>query len=144
MNWSEREKQKELGFLNSAYVTDHPSHSMTLGANGDHPSSRSLRSYPLECNYLFTSPVSSKTSNPKWNVALFISWSNISISWGMWNNLQHQWRFYSNLKAPGSNSSLRITIERDFIISVINHLEAQNFCFTISLFHAFTCFEHMF
>jgi len=28
-------------------------------------------------------------------------------------------------------------------ISVINQLDAQNFCFTISLFHAYTCFEHM-
>ena len=28
-------------------------------------------------------------------------------------------------------------------ISVINLLDAQNFCFTISLFHASTCFEHM-
>jgi len=27
-------------------------------------------------------------------------------------------------------------------ISVINQLDAQNFCFTISLFHAATCFEH--
>jgi len=27
-------------------------------------------------------------------------------------------------------------------ISVINQLDAQNFCFTISLFHAVTCFEH--
>ena len=27
-------------------------------------------------------------------------------------------------------------------IFVINQLEAQNFCFTISLFHASTCFEH--
>jgi hypothetical protein len=27
-------------------------------------------------------------------------------------------------------------------ISVINQLEAQNFCFTLSLFHATTCFEH--
>ena len=26
--------------------------------------------------------------------------------------------------------------------SVINQLDAQNFCFTVSLFHAFTCFEH--
>ena len=30
-----------------------------------------------------------------------------------------------------------------FFISVINQLDAQNFCFTISLFHASTCFEHM-
>jgi len=28
-------------------------------------------------------------------------------------------------------------------ISVINQLDAQNFCFTISLFHASTCFTHM-
>jgi len=28
-------------------------------------------------------------------------------------------------------------------ISVINQLDGQNFCFTISLFHASTCFEHM-
>ena len=28
-------------------------------------------------------------------------------------------------------------------ISVINQLDAQNFCFKISLFHACTCFEHM-
>jgi len=28
-------------------------------------------------------------------------------------------------------------------ISVINQLDAQKFCFTISLFHASTCFQHM-
>jgi len=28
-------------------------------------------------------------------------------------------------------------------ISVINPLDAQKFCFTLSLFHASTCFEHM-
>ena len=28
-------------------------------------------------------------------------------------------------------------------ISVINQLDAQNFCFTISFFHASTCFEHI-
>ena len=28
-------------------------------------------------------------------------------------------------------------------ISVINQFDEQNFCFTISLFHASTCFEHM-
>jgi len=27
-------------------------------------------------------------------------------------------------------------------MSVINQLDAKNFCFTISLFHASTCFEH--
>jgi len=29
-------------------------------------------------------------------------------------------------------------------ISVINQLYAQKFCFTISLFNASTCFEHVF
>jgi len=29
------------------------------------------------------------------------------------------------------------------LISVINQLDAQKFCFAISLFHASTCFEHM-
>ena len=28
-------------------------------------------------------------------------------------------------------------------ISVINQLDAQSFCFTVSLFHTSTCFEHM-
>jgi hypothetical protein len=32
---------------------------------------------------------------------------------------------------------------QNVFISVINQLDAQNFCFTISLFHASTCFEHM-
>jgi len=27
-------------------------------------------------------------------------------------------------------------------ISVINHLDAKHFCFTVSLFYASTCFEH--
>jgi len=31
----------------------------------------------------------------------------------------------------------------EIIISVINQIGAQTFCFTISLFHASTCFEHM-
>jgi len=62
------------------------------------------------------------------------------------------------------NTSNRITLQRDFhskqvhkytffdvlltvhlsiFISVINQLDAQNFCFTISLFHVSTCLEHM-
>ena len=32
---------------------------------------------------------------------------------------------------------------RRVFISVINQIDAQNFCFTIILFHASTCFEHM-
>ena len=35
-----------------------------------------------------------------------------------------------------------LTVHLSIFISVINQLDAQNFCFTISLFHASTCFEH--
>jgi len=37
-----------------------------------------------------------------------------------------------------------LTVHFSIFISVISQLDAQNFCFTISLFHASTCFEHMF
>ena len=36
-----------------------------------------------------------------------------------------------------------LTVHLSIFISVINQLDAQNFCFTVSLFHASTCFEHM-
>jgi len=36
-----------------------------------------------------------------------------------------------------------LTVHLSIFILVINQLDAQNFCFTISLFHASTCFEHM-
>jgi len=36
-----------------------------------------------------------------------------------------------------------LTVHLSIFISVINQLDAQHFCFTISLFHASTCFEHM-
>ena len=35
-----------------------------------------------------------------------------------------------------------LTVHLTIFISVINQLDAQNFCFTVSLFHASTCFEH--
>ena len=35
-----------------------------------------------------------------------------------------------------------LTVHLSIFISVINQLDAQHFRFTISLFHAFTCFEH--
>jgi len=34
-------------------------------------------------------------------------------------------------------------VHLSIFISVINQLDAQNFCFTVSLFQAYTCFEHM-
>jgi hypothetical protein len=36
-----------------------------------------------------------------------------------------------------------LTVHLSVFISVINQLDAQNFCFTISLFHASSSFEHM-
>jgi len=36
-----------------------------------------------------------------------------------------------------------LTVHLSIFISVIKQLDAQNFCFTISLFHASTCLEHM-
>jgi len=36
-----------------------------------------------------------------------------------------------------------LTVHLSTFISVINQLDAQNFCFTISLFHASACFEHI-
>jgi len=36
-----------------------------------------------------------------------------------------------------------LTVHLSILISVINQLDTQNFCFTISLFHASTCFELM-
>jgi len=41
-----------------------------------------------------------------------------------------------------SNFDVLLTVHLSIFISVINQLNAQNFCFTISLFHASTCFEH--
>jgi len=38
---------------------------------------------------------------------------------------------------------LLTVLHLSIFISEINQLDAQNFCFTISLFHASTCFEHM-
>jgi len=36
-----------------------------------------------------------------------------------------------------------LTVHLSIFTSVINQLDAQNFYFTISLFRASTCFEHM-
>jgi len=36
-----------------------------------------------------------------------------------------------------------LTVHLIIFISVMNQLDAQNFCFTVSLFYASTCFEHM-
>ena len=45
------------------------------------------------------------------------------------------------LKHVGAFAVL-LTVHLSRFISVINQLDAKNFCFTISLFHASTCFKH--
>ena len=42
-----------------------------------------------------------------------------------------------------ANFDVLLTVRLSIFISVINQFDAQIFCFTISLFHASTCFEHM-
>jgi len=42
-----------------------------------------------------------------------------------------------------TNFDVSLTVHLSIFISVINQLDAQNFCFAVSLFHASTCFEHM-
>ena len=41
------------------------------------------------------------------------------------------------------NFYVLLTVHLIIFISVINQLDAQHSCFTISLFHASTCFEHI-
>jgi len=41
------------------------------------------------------------------------------------------------------NFDVLLTVHLSIFILVINQLNAQNFCFAISLFQASTCFEHM-
>ena len=65
--------------------------------------------------------------------------------------IQHYYRWCAHLGCQQSTEltpSGRVKWTRPFrwktnFVSVINQLDAHNFCFTISLFHASTCFEHM-
>ena len=50
---------------------------------------------------------------------------------------------HSKVKEIFKNLVVLLTVHLSIFISVINQLDAQCFCFTISLFHASTCFEHM-
>ena len=53
------------------------------------------------------------------------------------HQLMQQWVVLKN------NIKIYIKTALTFFISVINQLDAQNFCFTLILFHASTCFKHM-
>jgi len=49
-------------------------------------------------------------------------------------------KFFSNRGLYFFYVSLNVHLS--ILILVINQLDVQNFCFTINLFHASTCFEH--
>ena len=51
--------------------------------------------------------------------------------------------YYKHFQNDIWNFDDLLTVHLSLYIPVINQLDAQNFCFTISLFHASTCFEHM-
>ena len=54
--------------------------------------------------------------------------------------MMHKWIFLKRIL----KYTLKLNIKTaPTFISVINQLDTQNFCFTVSLFHASTCFEHM-
>jgi hypothetical protein len=36
-----------------------------------------------------------------------------------------------------------LRVRNEILVSVINQIDVQKFCFTLGLFHASTCFEHM-
>ena len=46
-----------------------------------------------------------------------------------------------SISLPVSFFYILLTVHFSIFILVINQLDAQNFCFTVSLFHASTCFE---
>ena len=50
----------------------------------------------------------------------------------------------THTKYVQTNFDFLLTVHLSIFISVINQLDAHNFCFTISLFHASTCLEHVF
>ena len=56
-----------------------------------------------------------------------------------------KWRVFQSRHFYNQNIffDVLLTVHFSIFISVINQLDAQNFCFTISLFHASTCFKHM-
>jgi len=57
--------------------------------------------------------------------------------------IRTQQHFAIHLRDVSEARSVTVIIKSILLfISVINQLDAQNVCFTISLFHASTCFEH--
>jgi len=79
------------------------------------------------------------------------SWLIIEINKNFMFGKMFKFQKYSNCRETcGYIRQVRIlffyvllTVYLSLFISVINQLDTQNFCFTISLFRASICFEHM-
>jgi len=54
-----------------------------------------------------------------------------------------QTELYNVIQYCSTFFDVLLTVHLSMFISVINQLDAQKFCFAVSLFHASTCFEHM-
>ena len=48
----------------------------------------------------------------------------------------------ATIKMVIANFDVLLTVHLSIFILVINQLDAKKICFTVSLFHASTCFEH--
>jgi len=76
-----------------------------------------------------------------------IDWLHVSTLWGhhqvftMDHFVKHL-RTLLGSQTMFTNFAVLLTVHLSLFISIINQLEAKNFCFTISLFRASTCFEH--
>jgi len=58
-------------------------------------------------------------------------------------NLIHKFFISVHLLHSSTFFDVLLTVHLSIFFSVINQLDAKLFCFTITLFHASTCFEHM-
>jgi len=107
---------------------------------GRYPKEANLHSFILFWVYFQQTLRTSATNRVNVVIGRFVPW-RISTDYAGWilpesENREgvniKQWFFY-----------FLLTVRLSIFISVINQLDAQNFCFAISLFHASTCFEHM-
>ena len=60
-----------------------------------------------------------------------------------WSTTYQQLTLFLTVQTYRRSFEALLTVHFSIFISVINQLDAQKFCFTISLFHASTCFDHM-
>jgi len=76
----------------------------------------------------------------------FIIFCNICLNFGtgdVHKALPIGYEFHKNQHNESYNFYVLLTVHLSIFILVINQLDEQNFCFTISSFHSSTCFEHM-